>query len=78
MKSVVIRRVPVKKRSDVHDLSQQNKGIDKDTAVNARLEASFHGESWFRCPTCKGAFEFYQAFFNKSRCPHCGQLIKDI
>lgn len=42
--------------------------------------ACFHGESWYRCPHCKGSFEahdsesFQRSLYNKNImfCPHCG------
>lgn len=29
----------------------------------ARGMACFHGESWYKCPHCGMAFEFYQAVY---------------
>ena len=43
--------------------------------------ASFHGESWYKCPHCNKSFEFYEAWNHwgvaKSiyRCPRCKTLF---
>lgn len=49
--------------------------VNKEVALKPALCASFHGESWYKCPTCGESFEFYDAFFNGSRCPHCKQHL---
>lgn len=40
--------------------------------------AYFHGEDWYKCPSCGGNFEYFQAFFNENKCPNCGQKIKIV
>lgn len=47
----------------------------KNIELDPIFREYFHGETWFTCPTCKGNFEFFQAHFNKDRCPHCEQLL---
>lgn len=47
----------------------------KDIAVIPIFCSYFHGETWYKCPTCERSFEYYDAFFNEHRCPYCGQLI---
>lgn len=47
----------------------------KGVAVRPIPGASFHGESWYNCPTCGNSFEFYSAYHNGKRCQKCGQLF---
>jgi len=44
----------------------------------------FHGECWYRCPKCNGAFEYWDAIYERKGITHiknkiylheCGQLI---
>jgi DNA-directed RNA polymerase subunit RPC12/RpoP len=54
----------------------------------ANLEAMFHGESWYRCPHCERAFEYYDAHFERDGikklsdfvyiCPECGKKFSII
>ena len=74
-------------------LPDPEKGLDKygrplpspDTPMKPDFGACFHGECWYTCPRCGGAFEFYQTVHehgfthlqdNLYKHIKCGQVIE--
>ena len=39
---------------------------DDEYIPDAKCEASFHGELWFRCPHCNESFEYYDGVFGRN------------
>lgn len=38
---------------------------NKDKPICPHYGESFHGETWYNCPTCGKSFEFYSASINE-------------